>query len=145
MVSVGVHELRNKLSRYLRMARDGEIVLITRRKRIVAVLKKPLCRRQDMREGKQHASKRIDKKIWPLEKGETQRLRRLQDHTWTIWHGKLVPLRGRPRRIKSLFEVVAEKLPFECIDDVKGDMKSWGLPTKGVYVGPMTRWDTLDM
>lgn len=41
MVSVGVHELRNKLSRYLRMARDGEIVLITRRKRIVAVLEKP--------------------------------------------------------------------------------------------------------
>ena len=41
MVCVGVHELRNRLSLYLRLARKGQTVLITRRKRIVAVLQKP--------------------------------------------------------------------------------------------------------
>ena len=44
MVSVGVHEFRNSLSRYLRLAREGETVVITRRKQPVAVLEgRPSC------------------------------------------------------------------------------------------------------
>ena len=40
MVSVGVHEFRNSLSRYLRLARNGQTVQITRRKVTVAVLER---------------------------------------------------------------------------------------------------------
>lgn len=88
-----------------------------------------------MRRGKQHASKRTDGKIWPQGKtGRGAPLRGSEDYTWTIWHGRLVPPRGRPRKIKSLFKVVAEKLPFECIDAVKRHMKNHHLSSEGVYV-----------
>ncbi len=41
MISVGVHEFRNRLSRYLRLAQDGQCVLVTNRSQPVALLKKP--------------------------------------------------------------------------------------------------------
>jgi hypothetical protein len=41
---------------------------------------------------------------------------------------------GRPRKVKSLFSVVAEKIPFACLSDVQKDMESRGLPTAGIYL-----------
>lgn len=42
MVSVGVRELKNRLSRYLRMVRAGEEILITDRGEAVAELRQPV-------------------------------------------------------------------------------------------------------
>ena len=41
MISVGVHELKNRLSEYLRMVRRGEKVLVTDRGDPVAELRQP--------------------------------------------------------------------------------------------------------
>ena len=41
MVEVGVRELKNSLTRYLRLVEKGQSVLVTSRNRPVAVLKKP--------------------------------------------------------------------------------------------------------
>lgn len=41
MISVGVRELKNGLTRYLRLVDQGQALLVTNRNRIVAVLKKP--------------------------------------------------------------------------------------------------------
>jgi hypothetical protein len=53
---------------------------------------------------------------------------------WTVWRGKLVPPAGRPGRVKSLFKVVAEKIPFDCLRAVEYDMKDEGLPRTGIYL-----------
>ena len=42
MQAVGIRELKAKLGRYVRRARDGEIVLITDRGRVVAELRAPI-------------------------------------------------------------------------------------------------------
>jgi prevent-host-death family protein len=41
MISVGVRQLKNGLTRYLRLVDQGEALLVTNRNRAVAVLKKP--------------------------------------------------------------------------------------------------------
>jgi prevent-host-death family protein len=41
MISVGVRQLKNGLTRYLRLVEKGESLLVTNRNRTVAVLKKP--------------------------------------------------------------------------------------------------------
>jgi antitoxin (DNA-binding transcriptional repressor) of toxin-antitoxin stability system len=41
MIQVGVRQLKNGLTRYLRLAEQGQPILVTRGKRPVAVLKKP--------------------------------------------------------------------------------------------------------
>lgn len=41
MVQIGVRQLRNSLTRYLRLAEKGQPVLVTRGKRPIAVLQKP--------------------------------------------------------------------------------------------------------
>ena len=41
MIAVGVRELKNRLSEYLRLVRAGEIVLVTDRGEIVAELRQP--------------------------------------------------------------------------------------------------------
>jgi antitoxin (DNA-binding transcriptional repressor) of toxin-antitoxin stability system len=41
MIEVGVRELRNGLTRYLRLAEKGQPVLVTRGKRPIAMLHKP--------------------------------------------------------------------------------------------------------
>jgi hypothetical protein len=41
---------------------------------------------------------------------------------------------GRPGRVKSLFKVVAEKIPFDCLRAVEYDMKDEGLPRTGIYL-----------
>jgi len=65
---------------------------------------------------------------------ETQR--KVSQHSqWTVWFGKLVPSRGRPEKVASLFKVVAEKIPFECLSAVEKDMKEEELPLSGIYLG----------
>jgi hypothetical protein len=71
--------------------------------------------------GKRPSRKRTDERISSHEQ-------------WTIWRGKLVPSRGRPDKVDSLFKVIAEKVPFECIGDVERDMKARDLPMDGIYV-----------
>ena len=41
MVAVGVRQLKNQLTRYLRLAEKGQSVLVTNRNRPIAVLRKP--------------------------------------------------------------------------------------------------------
>ena len=41
MISVGVRQLKNSLTRYLRLVDQGQALLVTNRNRVVAVLKKP--------------------------------------------------------------------------------------------------------
>ncbi len=41
MISVGVRQLKNNLTRYLRVVGEGQTVLVNNRKRPVAVLKRP--------------------------------------------------------------------------------------------------------
>jgi antitoxin (DNA-binding transcriptional repressor) of toxin-antitoxin stability system len=41
MIEVGVRQLKNSLTRYLRLVEKGQSVLVTSRNRPVAVLKKP--------------------------------------------------------------------------------------------------------
>ena len=41
MISVGVRQLKNGLTRYLRFVEEGQVVLVTNRDRPMAVLKKP--------------------------------------------------------------------------------------------------------
>jgi len=41
MISVGVRQLKNGLTRYLRLVGQGQVVLVTNRSRAVAVLKEP--------------------------------------------------------------------------------------------------------
>jgi antitoxin (DNA-binding transcriptional repressor) of toxin-antitoxin stability system len=41
MISVGVRQLKNGLTRYLRLVDQGQALLVTNRKGAVAVLKKP--------------------------------------------------------------------------------------------------------
>ena len=43
MISVGIRELKNRLSEYLRMVRRGEEVLITDRGEAVAEPRQPVC------------------------------------------------------------------------------------------------------
>jgi len=64
---------------------------------------------------------------------ETQERISQHEH-WTVWRGKLVPSRGRPERVESLFKMVAEKTPFECLSDVERHMRLRGLPRSGIYL-----------
>jgi len=41
MIQIGVRQLRNSLTRYLRLVEKGQAVLVTSRKRPVALIKKP--------------------------------------------------------------------------------------------------------
>jgi hypothetical protein len=53
---------------------------------------------------------------------------------WVVSRGKLVPFRGRPDKVPSVFRVVAEKIPFECLSDVEKDMSLAKLPLSGIYL-----------
>jgi hypothetical protein len=53
---------------------------------------------------------------------------------WVVKSGRLKPGRGRPAKVRPLFEVVAEKLPFSALAEVKTDMIEHGYSTEGVYL-----------
>lgn len=42
MKSVGIRELKNKLSKYLKLVKDGEVIIVTDRNEIVAEIKQPI-------------------------------------------------------------------------------------------------------
>lgn len=61
--------------------------------------------------------------------------RKVSEHgPWTVRRGKLVPSVGRPDKVLSIFSVVAEKLPFECLTDIENDMKAEGVTRTGIYL-----------
>ena len=59
------------------------------------------------------------------------------DH-WVVVQGDVVPATrdaerpkvGRPRKLTSLFRVVAEKIPYEFLAEVQRSMKAAGRPAK---------------
>lgn len=53
---------------------------------------------------------------------------------WQIAMGKLVPPPGRPRKTKSLFRHVAEKIPFEYLATVREEFRQAGWDREGVYI-----------
>jgi hypothetical protein len=53
---------------------------------------------------------------------------------FTVVRGALKRGRGRPDKVRSLFKVVAEKLPYESIDDVRKDLELLQVAPNGVYV-----------
>ncbi len=61
-------------------------------------------------------------------------------HLWTdgeVWNvvaGKLVPPPGRPRKVASLFRHVAEKIPYDALDEVRKHFRSEDWARDGVYI-----------
>ena len=51
MATVGIRELKNNLSKYVRQAEGGHVVIVTDRGRIVAELRPPAERRTDVHPG----------------------------------------------------------------------------------------------
>ncbi len=70
---------------------------------------------------KQKATKRTEQRIW-------------EDDRWVVNTGRLVPPPGRPRKTKSLFRHVAEKVPYESLDGVRKEFRRRGWETTGVYI-----------
>ena len=70
---------------------------------------------------KQPATKRTDYRVW-------------DNNIWVVNSGRLVPPPGRPRKTRSLFKHVAEKIPFEALDAVRLEFRDNAWPTEGVYV-----------
>jgi hypothetical protein len=56
------------------------------------------------------------------------------EESWTVKYGRLVPRPGHPGKVKSLFRVVGEKLPYESIDDVRRHVLDEGYGREGVYI-----------
>lgn len=54
--------------------------------------------------------------------------------TWTVRYGELQRGRGRPRKSKPLFEAIAEKVPFDALDDVRKRVLLDDISTTGIYV-----------
>ena len=70
---------------------------------------------------KQKARKQAEWTIW-------------QDDHWVVKTGRLVPPPGRPRKVRSLFRHVAEKIPYGALDDVRREFRSHRWDSEGVYI-----------
>ncbi|MGF1631255.1 MAG: hypothetical protein ACFCUT_17420 [Kiloniellaceae bacterium] len=57
-----------------------------------------------------------------------------QGDGWNVVWGKLRPRPGRPKKVKPLFKVVAEKLPFHSLRAVRTQLKEEGISGYGVYM-----------
>ncbi len=71
---------------------------------------------------KQRARKKVVERVWK------------DDECWRVQFGRMVPGKGRPHKVTRLFTVVGEKLPFECIDDVRTHLKRQSIVAEGVYI-----------
>jgi hypothetical protein len=72
------------------------------------------------RRRKATSTKAVEKTVWSKD-------------GWTVVSGDLQRGRGRPGKVVPLFSVVAEKLPFGCLDDVKKELKALNIKLFGVY------------
>lgn len=70
---------------------------------------------------KQPSSKRTAEKIW-------------SDDHWVVHSGRLVPGPGRPPGVRSLFSHVAEKIPYEALEEVRKTFAAKRWQTEGVYI-----------
>lgn len=70
---------------------------------------------------KQRSQKRLAYRVW-------------ENDTWVVNTGRLVPPPGRPRGVKSLFVHVAEKIPYEALEEVRKEFRSNGWKREGVYI-----------
>ena len=57
-----------------------------------------------------------------------------EDGHWVVNTGRLVPPPGRPSKVKSLFRHVAEKIPYEALDEVRQTFRDNDWSTEGVYI-----------
>lgn len=71
---------------------------------------------------KQAASKTVQRQVWT------------DDVYWTVQRGELRRGRGRPGKTERLFRAVAEKLPFDALDEVEQDIEGLDVGTSGIYV-----------
>jgi len=71
------------------------------------------------RSKKRDSIKKLHKTVW-------------NNNTWNVCEGEL--RRGRGRPTNNLFEIMAEKIPFEAIDAVSKDLKKNDKSHNGVYV-----------
>jgi hypothetical protein len=53
---------------------------------------------------------------------------------WNIVWGELKRARGRPGKIMPLFQIIAEKVPFEALSEVAKLLKSRDVDAEGVYL-----------
>ncbi len=53
---------------------------------------------------------------------------------WVVVEGRLVPQPGKPPKTRHLFECVAEKLPFDCLSDIRKHLKDNDRDREGVYM-----------
>jgi hypothetical protein len=54
--------------------------------------------------------------------------------SWTIRYEALKRGKGRPQKVQALFKVIAEKIPFEALDDVRKHVEKQGIAPNGIYV-----------
>ena len=54
--------------------------------------------------------------------------------TWKLTKGCLATSPGRPRKEKSLFKAVGEKIPYEFIDTVRKELSKERISLVGVYI-----------
>lgn len=73
------------------------------------------------RRRKRSATKRVDEVVW-------------HDSLWSVVDGKLVPSPGHPGKVKPLFQILGEKIPFGALIPVRKRVKELGMPQTGVYV-----------
>jgi len=73
-----------------------------------------------MAETRGNSRKKIEERIW-------------YDADWVVASGRLIPAPGRPPKVGHLFQFVAEKIPFESLQDVKKCFPP-AEPPNGVYL-----------
>jgi len=83
MIQVGVRQLKNDLTRYLRLAQGGQSVLVTNRRQPVALLKRPDVDSAQTTEERLAALAAAGKVILPREAGPFKRF-------------KAIKMRGKP-------------------------------------------------
>jgi len=54
------------------------------------------------------------------------------ERQWVVKFGKLKPGAGNPGKVKNLFRIVGEKIPYGALDEVK--LVSAGITRQGVYI-----------
>lgn len=56
------------------------------------------------------------------------------EKNWIVVEGKLKPAAGRPSATERLFQYVGEKLPFECLKEVRAKISKQAGDPEGIYM-----------